>query len=170
MVQVEFHVRRRINIMPAPQFAAKARPNCEKNVGKLERKISLGLGGALFAAGLMSRSLTRGLLLTAAAAAASYRGLTGYCHAYDLLGIDTTSADDQGGISFEPEPKHTTSTKNQVDKVRFEKLKDTQVERGRDEEKAIEIAAHEVRELRRREGRSKDEAELIQEEFDRPSR
>ncbi len=46
---------------------------------------------------------------------------------------------------------------NQKDKERFEKLKDTQVERGRDEEKAIEVAASEVKEMRRREGRSKDE-------------
>jgi hypothetical protein len=46
---------------------------------------------------------------------------------------------------------------NQKDKERFEKLKETQVERGRDEEKAIEVAASEVKELRRREGRDKDE-------------
>ena len=46
---------------------------------------------------------------------------------------------------------------NQVDKDRFEKLKETQVERGRDEETAVEIAASEVKEMRRREGRSKDD-------------
>jgi hypothetical protein len=46
---------------------------------------------------------------------------------------------------------------NEKDKERFEKLKDTQVERGRDEEKAIEVAASEVKEMRRREGRTKDE-------------
>ena len=40
---------------------------------------------------------------------------------------------------------------NQKDKDRFEKLKETQVERGRNEEKAIEIAAGEVKEMRRRE-------------------
>jgi hypothetical protein len=45
---------------------------------------------------------------------------------------------------------------NQNDKDRLEKLKETQVERGRDEEKAIEVAASEVKELRRREGRSKE--------------
>jgi hypothetical protein len=49
--------------------------------------------------------------------------------------------------------------KNEVDKERFEKLKDTQVERGRDEEQAIDVAASEVKEMRRREGRSKEEAE-----------
>jgi hypothetical protein len=48
---------------------------------------------------------------------------------------------------------------NQKDKQRFEKLKETQVERGRDEEKAIEVAASEVKEMRRREGRSKDEGQ-----------
>jgi hypothetical protein len=46
---------------------------------------------------------------------------------------------------------------NQVDKERFEKLKEAQVERGRDKESATEAAAEEVKEMRRREGRSKDE-------------
>jgi len=46
---------------------------------------------------------------------------------------------------------------NETDKDRFEKLKQTQEERGRHEEKAIEIAAEEVKELRRREGRSKED-------------
>jgi hypothetical protein len=46
---------------------------------------------------------------------------------------------------------------NQVDKRRFQKIKDAQVERGREEEKATEVAASEVKELRRREGKSKDD-------------
>jgi hypothetical protein len=46
---------------------------------------------------------------------------------------------------------------NQRDKKRFEKLKETQIERGRDEEKAIDVAANEVKEMRRREGRSKED-------------
>jgi hypothetical protein len=46
---------------------------------------------------------------------------------------------------------------NEKDKERFEKLKDTQVERGRDEEEAVQVAASEVKEMRRREGRSKEE-------------
>jgi hypothetical protein len=48
---------------------------------------------------------------------------------------------------------------NQKDKDRFEKLKEAQVERGRDEEKAIEVAASEVKEMRRREGRSKEDSQ-----------
>ncbi len=46
---------------------------------------------------------------------------------------------------------------NQVDKDRFEKLKDAEEERGRDEETAVEVAAGQVKEMRKREGRSKDE-------------
>jgi hypothetical protein len=49
------------------------------------------------------------------------------------------------------------NAENQKDKDRFEKLKDAQVERGRDEEEATEVAASEVKEMRRRDGRSKDE-------------
>ncbi len=152
------------------QAARSARPKLKRNISKLERKISLGVGGALIASGLMSRSLTRGLLLAAAGAAASYRGLSGHCHAYDMLGINTAREEDQDGITFEPEPKYEYPAKNQVDKDRFEKLTQTQVARGRDEEQARLIAAEEVKELRRREGRTKDEAEIIQEEFDRPQR
>ncbi|MFO0788846.1 MAG: hypothetical protein U0805_05265 [Pirellulales bacterium] len=48
------------------------------------------------------------------------------------------------------------NSENRKDKKRFEKLKETQVKRGRDEEKATEVAAGEVKEMRRREGRSKD--------------
>ena len=118
----------------------------------------------------MLRSLTRGLLLAAAGAAASYRGLTGHCHAYDLLGVSTASQDDPDGITFEPEPKYEYSAKNQVDKDRFDKLSQTQIARGRDAEQAKVIAAEEVKELRRREGRTKEEAETIQEEYDRPQR
>jgi hypothetical protein len=46
---------------------------------------------------------------------------------------------------------------NERDKKRFEKLKETQVARGTDESKAIDEAAKEVKEMRRREGRSKDD-------------
>jgi hypothetical protein len=38
---------------------------------------------------------------------------------------------------------------NEKDKKRFETLKETQVERGRNEEKAIEVAASDVKEMRR---------------------
>lgn len=44
---------------------------------------------------------------------------------------------------------------NKTDKARFEKLKETQIERGRDEDTATQVAANEVKELRTREGRSK---------------
>jgi hypothetical protein len=46
---------------------------------------------------------------------------------------------------------------NEVDKDRFEKLKDAELERGRDEEKAIDVAADQVKELRKRDGRAKSE-------------
>jgi len=48
------------------------------------------------------------------------------------------------------------NAQNEKDKERFNKLKDTQVERGRDEETATQEAANEVKELREREGRAKD--------------
>jgi hypothetical protein len=44
---------------------------------------------------------------------------------------------------------------NEVDKKRFEKIKDAEEDCGCDEDTAIEHAAHEVKGLREREGRSK---------------
>jgi len=46
---------------------------------------------------------------------------------------------------------------NQVDEDRFEKLKDTELDHGREEVTAIDVAAKQVKELREREGRSKDD-------------
>jgi hypothetical protein len=45
---------------------------------------------------------------------------------------------------------------NERDKKRFKKLKKAQMQRGRGEDKAIDVAASEVKEMRRREGRSKE--------------
>jgi hypothetical protein len=51
----------------------------------------------------------------------------------------------------------TLRPENQTDKARFDKMKQTEKEHGRTQEAAIDIAAKEVKELRRREGRSRDE-------------
>ena len=48
---------------------------------------------------------------------------------------------------------------NKTDKKRFEKLKSVQTERGRDEQEAIDVAAQEIKELRRRQGRSKEDGD-----------
>jgi hypothetical protein len=45
---------------------------------------------------------------------------------------------------------------NQTDKKRFERLKQTEEERGRSDEKATKVAADQVKEIRKREGRDKD--------------
>ena len=44
---------------------------------------------------------------------------------------------------------------NQIDKDRFKKMKDMQVDRGRDEDVATKVAAEEVKELRKREAARK---------------
>jgi hypothetical protein len=43
---------------------------------------------------------------------------------------------------------------NQVDKARFDKLKEAELERGREDETAVEVAAAQVKELRKREGKN----------------
>jgi hypothetical protein len=47
---------------------------------------------------------------------------------------------------------------NQLDKNRFDKLKDAELDRGRQEDTAIDVAAAQVKELREREGRGKTDA------------
>jgi hypothetical protein len=53
--------------------------------------------------------------------------------------------------------KIMVNPENQKDKERFEKMKATELDHGRDEQKATEVAAKETRVLREREGRSKRE-------------
>jgi len=56
-----------------------------QNVGGLDRLASLAAGGLIFVAGVFSRRPSRvvlgGLLV--------YRGLSGHCKCYELLGVDT---------------------------------------------------------------------------------
>ncbi len=60
-----------------------------RNVGAIERWISVGAGGLLLYAGLRKRGLL-GALAGAASAALFYRGVTGFCPAYAALGIDSS--------------------------------------------------------------------------------
>ena len=62
--------------------------NHGRNVGDLERVASLIAGGALAVFGLSRRS-TIGWLSMLAGAALVHRGGTGYCHAYQVLGVNT---------------------------------------------------------------------------------
>jgi len=49
------------------------------------------------------------------------------------------------------------NAENEQDKERLEKLKEDEVERGRNDEQAVGVAARQVKELRKREGRSKED-------------
>ena len=140
------------------------------NVSKRERQISTALGAAVLALSLGRNSKVQSLILLGLGSAFAYRGLTGRCGLYRILKISTLPRDE---ATDEAGPERVTESddfnygvKNQFDKDRFDKLKNTQVERGRDEDRAIEIAAQEVKELRRREGRSKEEQSAFLEELD----
>ncbi len=60
-----------------------------RNVGAIERWISLGAGGLLALGALRVRGIA-GILAGAGSAYLLYRGVTGYCPAYGVLGIDTS--------------------------------------------------------------------------------
>lgn len=66
-----------------------------KNVGDLDRWISSISGGALVAYGAMQRSIPS-LALATAGGYLVYRGLSGYCFGYNMLGLSTASQSDAG--------------------------------------------------------------------------
>jgi len=85
-----------------------------KNVGDLERAVSIGAAAALVTLGLKHRSLP-GLLFAGLGAALAWRGYSGRCAAYAAAGIDTRNV----GKPAEPEDfyergvlLHTTVTVN----------------------------------------------------------
>lgn len=60
------------------------------NVGTAERWLSLAGGAAIAAWGISRRSLP-GWLMAAAGGYMVYRGMSGHCHGYDAMGINTAS-------------------------------------------------------------------------------
>ena len=58
------------------------------NVGQWERLASLAVGGAIVACGVRRGSMSGGTLALIGSGLI-YRGLSGHCHAYEALGIDT---------------------------------------------------------------------------------
>jgi uncharacterized membrane protein len=84
---------RQPGLQPAPSDAALHQRAGENslpvNISRMEKYASLGVGGAMLLAGL-SKGRLPGLLLTIGGGSLLYRGLTGHCHGYDLVGIDTS--------------------------------------------------------------------------------
>src|SRR5688500_16715803 len=75
--------------------APKARTAESKpNVGKTERQLSAVAGAALTLLGLRRRDIGGGVI-AAVGAALVHRGITGHCHVYDAMGMN--SADQEGG-------------------------------------------------------------------------
>ncbi len=72
--------------------AAAEQSSCDVNVGSTERLASIIGGGTLAVLGLSRWSLG-GLGLAAIGAGLAYRGATGHCGTYELLGVSTAEAD-----------------------------------------------------------------------------
>ncbi len=66
-----------------------------RNIGSHERDVSLMAGAGLLALGLLGPRSARPLSLLGGIAMV-YRGFTGHCHVYDMLGIDSTQQDAKG--------------------------------------------------------------------------
>ena len=64
----------------------------QQNVGDTERTVSTAAGAALAIAGLARRGLP-GLVMAAVGGGLIYRGVSGWCHLYQALGIDTANGE-----------------------------------------------------------------------------
>lgn len=69
----------------------QARPSQGRNVGDLERLLSVVGGGALIAAGLAGKRGVGTALLPLLGGALLYRGAGGHCHLYSALGVSTAA-------------------------------------------------------------------------------
>jgi uncharacterized membrane protein len=67
------------------------------NVGRAERIASLAAGSLLALVGLRRRDPV-GLVIGGVGGGLLYRGATGHCHTYQVLGIDTTAGEAVAGI------------------------------------------------------------------------
>ena len=78
----------------ADQPARPAQPQWKPavNVGQAERWASAIAGGALAILGLRARSVP-GLIAAAVGGSLVYRGVSGYCHAYDAMGVNTAEGE-----------------------------------------------------------------------------
>jgi uncharacterized membrane protein len=71
-----------------PADAYETRPRSRRNISDTERRVSVA-AGALMAAYGASRSRATGWALAGFGALLVQRGLTGHCHTYDFLGLNT---------------------------------------------------------------------------------
>jgi uncharacterized membrane protein len=76
-----------------PEDAREQRVRAGRNIGDLERWLSIGVGAALTFYGV-SRLRRNGWLYAALGGALLQRGVTAHCHVYDALGINTAGLGD----------------------------------------------------------------------------
>lgn len=70
------------------QLASVLHPKLDTNVSERERYGSVAVGTGILAGLLLGHGIMR-LLTYGAAAALIHRGMTGHCHLYEKLGVDT---------------------------------------------------------------------------------
>jgi hypothetical protein len=91
--------------MHAPPFVPHTQADSSAcpavNVAMNERLMSIGTGAALLLNSLVGPRRMRPLSFLVAAGLL-YRGMTGHCHAYEMLGIDTTQGESTDGKETSP--------------------------------------------------------------------
>lgn len=101
---------------PNSEYALSQSTATRTNLAENERMISAIAGGALALYGLARRD-TGGMLLAALGGFGLYRGASGHCPAYSILGIDTTAT--QQGLKGIKVEKRITVQKSPEELYRF---------------------------------------------------
>ena len=94
---IKAHNRPKQRAVEIVAIQPQSRGKLKKNVGNVERLLSLAGGTALALAGRQKRD-GGGLLLALAGAGLMFRGATGYCGCYQALGISTACQADNSVI------------------------------------------------------------------------
>ena len=79
------------------------------NVGQMERQASM-IGGGLLAGYGLTRGSLCGLALAAIGGALLYRGFSGHCHVYEMLGHSSAETGDGGEHEHDHRIEHGVAT------------------------------------------------------------
>jgi hypothetical protein len=90
--------------LPRESAPSDLRSSSPVNVAMNERLISIGTGSALLLNSLIGPKRSRPLSFLMAAGL-FYRGLTGHCHTYEMLGIDTAQREKEEDELSQVEPE-----------------------------------------------------------------
>jgi uncharacterized membrane protein len=93
-----------------------------KNLDMQERRLSMLVGGGMVLFGLLRRPSLAGLFRVTGGGYLLYRGLTGHCLIYEIIGLNPRQQSNEYQIraADEAHPEHTIDLNSQVDEALWE--------------------------------------------------